>query len=142
MNIIDRALQVIRSEGHLVVCTGEPVRISYTIGLTPRLGYEVFVVGLPPGVAQHVLNGLARKLLASEVADNTPVEEVANVPLRLAFVPQGDTPGVVARLRMIPALNYAPARVRQLLIPDTLGVFPGEEGYSLPFDQTLDETGI
>ncbi len=142
MSIIDKGRDIIRTEGHLVIATGEPVRISYTVGLTPRLGYEVFVIGLPVNVAQHVLNTLASTLVESEIADRVPVDEVANVPLRLSFVPLDTTPATVARLRMIPALGYAPQRMRQLLIPDTEGVFPGEEGYSLPFAQTLDETGI
>lgn len=140
--LLDRGRKIIASEGLLVVATGRPHVVAYSIGLTTRLGYEVFVVGLPPDVALPIVNALAARLKAAEEPDDTPLEEIANMPLRLRFLSRKDSVNATRRLRMIPALGYEPQRIRQLLFPDPQGRFPGEDGYSMSFDQTLDDAGV
>lgn len=140
--LIERSRAIIAKEGHLVIATGDPPILSYTAGLTPRLGYEVFLVGLPPASAQPILNALAGRLLQDEHPDNTDLPCLANVPLRLRFQSAADSVVSGRRLRMLSGLGYTPQRIRQLLLPDVAGRFPGHPEYDLRLDQTLEAVGV
>lgn len=143
--LLQKARKIIAAEGLLVVSTGADADIvpaAYTVGLTTKLGYEVFVIGLPPQVGQQILNTVAKRLLAAEEPDDTPLTGIANMPVKLHFLPASATDDTTGRLRMIPAVGYEPQRIRQLIYPDAQGRFPGEPGYEAPFEQTLEAAGI
>lgn len=140
--LIERSRAIIAKEGHLIVATGDQARLSYTVGLTTHLGYEVYVVGLPPAAAQPILNALAVQLKQSEHPDDTDLDGLANAPLRLRFLSATDSAAVARRFRMLSALGFAPARIRQLVLPDVAGRFPGQPGYDTRLDQTLEAAGI
>lgn len=141
-DLIERSRAIIAKEGHLVVSTGNPPLLSYTVGLTPRLGYEVYVVCLPPDAAQPILNRLAALLLHDERPDHEDIEQVANAPLRLRFLSAEDSKDHAGRFRMIEALGYAPQRIRQLLLPDRAGRFPGHPDYDTRLDQRPEAVGV
>lgn len=74
----------IAQHGHQVIGVhGSPENPSfaYTIGLTPRLGFELLVVGLPIRHAHPILNGIANNW-RPELLD-VPSDEFTNLPLLL-----------------------------------------------------------
>lgn len=139
-DLLTASRRIIAAEGRLVVSTGTSLTVSYTIGLTTRLGYELFVVGPPPPAAQKLLNGAADGLVHTDLVDGDFA--VGGKLVRLRFLPAGETARTTKRLRMIAAVGYEPQRIRQILIPDAAGVFPGEQGHALPFEQTLEAAGM
>lgn len=140
-DLIATSRKIISAEGLLVVSTGgSGVVASYTIGLTTRLGYELFVVGPAPEAALRMLNALADQLLKLDIEDG--VVTVAGTQVRLAFLPKDATDSTTKRLRMIPEVGYQPQRIRQVLITDPAGLFPDDPGHALAFRQTLDAAGL
>jgi|GEM_PF-5821611 hypothetical protein len=133
--------KLIAEHGHLVLCVPGRWPVCYTVGLTPKLGYELFTVGLPISSYQ-VLTAAANKLSKCDQGDEEPLTEVANMALRLAFLDVGASANALRRLNRIVAFGYLPQRMRQVLLPDINGLFPGETGYSMAFDQSLAQTGL
>ena len=114
-----------------------PARYSYTIGLTPRLGFELIAVGLPP----RLLSDVAFRLLdQGDVADGEKIEQVANVPFKLRTI--STLEGTIDRrpiINIAVQLGYEPERVRLVLWPDERGNFPDEAGYSHGVVQDIDQ---
>lgn len=74
----------IAEHGHQVIGVqgfSEHPPFAYTIGLSPRLGFELLVVGLPMQHAHIILNDIANNW-RSELMD-VPSDEFANLPLLL-----------------------------------------------------------
>jgi len=133
--------KLIAEHGHLVLCVPGLCPVCYTVGLTPKLGYELFTVGLPINSYQ-VLSAAANKLAKCDQGDEEPLTEVANMALRLAFLDVEASDDALNRLNRIVAFGYRPQRMRQVLLPDINGLFPGEPGYSMAFNQSLAQTGL
>lgn len=74
----------IAEHGHQVIGVhGSPDNppFAYTIGLTPRFGFELLVVGLPIQHAHPILNHVAKDWHPELM--NEPCDEFANLPLLL-----------------------------------------------------------
>jgi hypothetical protein len=113
---------------------GGNVSFAYTVGLTPVLGYELCVTGLPAQAAHPILNMLAAVLKRGEVQDGVDLTQIANMPCRLLTQPAGKLQMGVAS-----SLGYHPPTIRQLIWPDQQGHFPDDPAYTHPWKQNLDE---
>lgn len=140
---LDHCRGLIGRHGHMVqMVDAAPFPYCYTIGLTPRLGAELLVVGLPQSVAVSTLNDLAARLKQESIPDDTPIHEVVNLPLKLRTVsiPEpASVPPLHQLLAVAFALDYRPTSVRQVLWPDPAGRFPADLGYASRCTQALDQ---
>lgn len=116
-----------------------PIAVHYTVGLTPRLGYELITMGIPP----RLLGDAAKRLLsAPDIADEADIAGIASVPLRLRTLPLVDAAAGIDRRELIAiarALGFEPDRLRQLVWPDANGVFPPSLAYDHPIVQDVDQ---
>ena len=139
---LDRCRGIIARHGHLVQYVGAvPYGYAYTAGLTPSIGCELVVVALPQPAAHSIINDLVARLKKAPIADNEPIEELANMPLILRTIPLVDPASGLDRNELISVarrLGYLPHYVRQLVWPDKQGKFPGDPAYSHAVAQDVD----
>ena len=121
----------IKEFGHSVIGTAtgsdDNIPMSYTIGLSDDgIAPELIVFGLPPKIAVALLNDAAKLFKNGQLPLDTPIEEIANLPIIFKAV----SPQVAAEYilqansragREIPAI--------QMVLPDTTGLFPWDVGY-------------
>ena len=132
-----QARAIIRKCGWLVQAVaphpGQPgPRVAYTAGLTDAGLPELIIVGLDIRLMQDVLNGAARRHLATEISAGDQLDGLASVAFRAV---EADDTWSVAVARKL----YGNDRVRllQLVWPDKDGFYPGEPGWSLGDYQKL-----
>ncbi len=108
------------------------VAFTYTVGLTAHDHPELVLAGLPPQIAQALLNDLGRRVF-DQAARFSHGERLSDVLAGYDAIivdgsPNDDLhPGVAFAL-------YGPDKVRlqQLVWPDQHGRFPWESGYGYP----------
>ncbi len=103
---------------------------TYTIGLSPKYGFEIIVFGLPYSSAGFILNDICDALTAGEtITCDVPDPRWANMPC--VFKQANDD----VRSYVCQADNYYGKRVKvlQLVLPDRDGKFPGEEGFDAEY---------
>ena len=118
----------LRKYGHAVIGSHTPEGqwIAYTIGLTDKYGYELFVSGLRMEIAQRILNDVADGLAHGAALEvGVPDDRWANMPCKWAKA------GPNARNHVFQAdYHYdRPVEVMQMVLPDKLGRFPEDTGY-------------
>lgn len=126
-----RLRAILAQHGHAIQAVGGDATtfgFSYSVGLSAGgAAKELYTIGLPPSVAQPLLNTLAERLAG---ADGVPdqITDVASVPLRLREIPTAslDEPLSVFRLVDLPV----PDTVIQMIWPCAAGHWPGDPGYS------------
>ena len=128
--------KIIETYGHMVQQVGGS-GWAYTIGLTSTLGYELICVGLPPQVAEPVLNDLAAMLKGAEIPDEQAIAEISNMPVILRTIDLAETPDVGILIGIARRLNIVPTKLRQMLWPDPAGNYPGSPDYNIPIPQDL-----
>jgi hypothetical protein len=96
---------------------------SYTVGLSPKIGYEILVFGLPPEIACIILNLVYKKI--DTLVVNTPDPRFANMPLMFKIADQR------AQEFVVQASQYyrKPVNVMQLVLCDKTGNFPDQPNY-------------
>lgn len=104
---------------------------AYTIGLTPKFGVEILMVGLPLKYVGPILNSVAAR--ATLPALDVPNPDFANLPLMFKrctkdlellhdeFVVQSDV------------FYDQQVDVVQLVMPDKAGLFPSDPGFDHPY---------
>jgi hypothetical protein len=136
---LDRCRTIIAARGHLVQAVmTQPYGYCYTVGLTPALGAELLVIGLPQQMAGGFLNDLAGRLRERPIPDGERITDLANLPFKLVtheVAGNAHWPRVVT---MAFGLGFAPTRLRQLLWPDPQGRFPDDPAYAFGVPQTLE----
>ena len=65
---LEKCLGIIEKHGWMVQSVGTSPMLHYTVGLEAKGHPELVLLGVPPQVAQGVLNEAARQLLAGEMA--------------------------------------------------------------------------
>jgi hypothetical protein len=106
---------------------------SYTVGLCQEgQGRELVTIGLPPGVAESLLNALAGRL-ATPGELPAQVSGVATVPLRLRQIPAHPLGFPLSAHRLLGV--SPPAALVQVLWPCPAGHWPGDPAYSHPCPQ-------
>lgn len=132
--VLDRVMASILTHGWGVLHVLGMPPFSYTVGLSTTLGApEVLVAGLPPDVAESLLNALGARIQR----DGVPPLETdivglleGNVPMRLRSRGRYTQSGhchVAAELRVQQGLSQD-FEVLQLLFPDSEGRWPDEPG--------------
>jgi len=118
----------------------QPFAFFYTVGMTPVLGYELVLIGLPRDLAGSFLNTLAARLRETTIADGELIEDLSNLPLKLRtqqVVDASTGEDLREALALAFSLGYAPTSFRQVLWPDPMGRFPDEAGYDYPCSQNV-----
>jgi hypothetical protein len=141
---LDRVRGIVAQHGHMVQAVGSSPQecFAYTVGLTPALGCELFIAGLPQGTAMALLNDLAAKLRRRLIPDGENIDDVAaGLPLRLQTYAVTDSARGIDRSELVAValrLGYPVQYIRQMVWPDRKGRFPGEAGYDHPHPQSID----
>jgi hypothetical protein len=133
--VLDRLESLIARHGVAIVSVGaarDAPAFSYTVGLSDDGLPELLVTGLPPEVAQPVLNDLAVRLRRDGALPvSEPLADVfAGMPAVLQEVPFARC---AAYVRVAADRRQGPLRVLQLIWPDAAGRFPWEAGYDQRF---------
>lgn len=134
--------ELIKKHGHMVqMVVGGTGSLAYTVGLTPKLGYELATMLLPQDTAMHLLNSMARALIEAprEDGENVVLPDFP-MPFRLRRVELRE--GRLDRTVLVSTalkLGLQPAFVRQVVWPSPSGKFEGEPGYDFHVMQTLDK---
>lgn len=133
---LEECRRIIRKHGHMIqavgAAPGSGTELSYTVGLARRRECEFAISGLPPAVAQNILNAAADKVDAT--GHGLYVDGlIAGWPMLMRETVDRSRFGTIRAL--YPGRRFT---VYQLLFPDAQGIYPGREGYSLgPRDQEL-----
>lgn len=135
-SIMDRLASKIDEYGWTVVSVfadpeaGHPP-FTYSIGFTETFDApEVVLLGIPPETAQSIIAGMAHGLRNREI--RIPDKEtrmshvIRNFDVQIRIIPE-DLAGNIARCARA-RYTPAPVRLRQVVLPDPRGLFPGEEG--------------
>lgn len=121
------AIPLVREHGWIVNAynanTSLGGNITYTAGLTEAGIAELAVAGLPHAPAGLLLNDAARVHLNSELIPGESYPTCNGVVLRVV-----DAPGVIGPVAR--SLYGRQVRFRQLLWPDTAGVYPDQPGWT------------
>lgn len=143
-NYLDSVRALVARFGHAVQSVadcGGP-QFSYTVGIAAHHGYELLTIGLPPRVANQILNDLAAKLAEQPIADGEDIHGLADgFSMRLKTHRVVDPGNRIDRTNLVSIslrLGYHVPYVRQLVWPDVLGRFPDEPGYNHPNRQSID----
>ncbi len=130
-----RLRAILSTHGHAIQSVGgdgQTFTFSYSVGLSTAGRKELLTIGLPPHIAQSLLNTLADRL---KDLDTIPTEltDIATVPVRLREIPTATLgePLAVYRLVDLPV----PDTVVQLVWPCARGHWPGDPEYSHPCAQ-------
>lgn len=113
--------------GFAVVAVDNEAAMSYTVGLTALGLPEIVVFGLPQDVARHLLNAAGTLLRERRLPTDTPVEEIANLPLVFKSIPADVAE---ENLRVAAARAKGPIAALQMIFPDPKGLFPWEAGFA------------
>lgn len=122
---------MIASHGHTVMAIfdheGKAPDFAYTIGLFPKYGYELIMIGVGAKTALRIINDAVEALLPGELPIGVPIPDIANLPLmfRPCIPEKAAEYGVQAfeyyKRKDIPFL--------QLVVPDKEGRFPENAEY-------------
>lgn len=130
-----RLRAILATHGHAIQSVGgdeQTFTFSYSVGLSAGGRKELLTIGLPPHIAQSLLNTLADRL---KDLDGIPAEltHIATVPVRLREIPTATLgePLAVFRLVDLPV----PPTVIQMIWPCAGGHWPGDRDYSHPCTQ-------
>lgn len=117
--------------GHTVLgvfSDGSAPSFGYTIGLSPRYGFELICHGLRPDYCQQIFNDIAANWLANgrELPLDVPVADFTNLPVVFK-----ECNVVLAREYAVQAFQYyqQPVRVLQMVLCDRAGKFPWDAGF-------------
>lgn len=100
--------------------------ISYSIGLSAKRFPELLTFGLPPEVAQTLINTIARQMRDGvlHVKDRLILNEVANMPLCLKSVDLIVAGEYALGARRLARENGYSLSFLQVVFPDANGIFP------------------
>jgi hypothetical protein len=107
---------------------------SYAVGLTARIAPEFVITGLPPGIAQHLLNDMAERVFhgAVPVAHGTRVSDLI-AGFDAIIVDGTATEQVVAGVA-VACYGVEQVRLQQIVWPDPHGRLPWDTDYSFTAD--------
>lgn len=131
-----RLRAIVAQYGHAIQSVAGDERtftFSYSVGLSAGgRAKELLVIGLPPHLAQPLLNTLADRLKDLEAIPEE-ISQIASVPMRLREIPTASLaePLSVFRLVDLPV----PDTVIQMIWPCAAGHWPGHPEYSHPCTQ-------
>lgn len=115
------------------IVMSEPYAYGYTVGLTPRLGYELFIMGMTPQEMFVHLLDIGTKLLDGRIEDGELVEFVEDRPGTFQFklktldvVGRGPAIAPHVRLHLVGLMGLHPDAVRQIVYHDGQKAFPGD----------------
>lgn len=132
----ERLRAIVAKHGHAIqsVAPGESTfTFSYSVGLSADgKGRELLTIGLPPHIAQSLLNTLAERLKGLDAVPQE-IADIATVPLRLREVPTATLAEPLAVFRLVDL--PVPPTVIQMIWPCAHGHWPGDRDYSHPCTQ-------
>lgn len=129
-----RVLAIIEEHGWMVqgVLADAPgvMPFAYTVGLSRLDLPDLYVFGMPAGMAQDILNGTARLMVEGQRFTSG---DVVDLDYSVQFKIRGPVSLEQAQAKL--ARNVAPpdrpATLWQILWPDTEGRFPDEDDYDV-----------
>jgi len=117
-----------RSAFMVNLCDAAPLPYAYTVGLTPMLDRELFVIGQDEEAARIILNEAALHLLEHGIPeDGTLIQTDRTTDLKLATVRVDMQVG--AMFHIVPRLGYMPPCMLQVVVADAHGAFPDHVRY-------------
>jgi hypothetical protein len=125
MNLYDKIRAGIETHGHFVLTifgTESAPPFAYTIGLSEKYGHEIVVIGLPPEIGHPILNSAARLMAAGQLPLNTPLVDIASMPVILREC----SPELMGDYGIQAGRYYQRDDIKflQLVWPDAAGRFP------------------
>lgn len=103
---------------------------TYSIGLWPKIGYEIIVVGMPNQIAGWLLNSIYDKIKAGDdIHLDVPYTDLLNVPYAFKLANE-KARGYVCQADRYYNTNVP---VMQLVLADKAGLLPWEEGYDIEY---------
>lgn len=134
----NRILTAIGQYGWSVVAVGgegEEPGYGYSIGLWHTFRHpEVIVFGLPPEIAQKIINNIGRAIKkGSRFSDNATSDIIANHRLAFADVPEDCYEFFVGMGISFYEGEHFP--LLQVVWPDPQGKFPWDEGFDKKFNK-------
>lgn len=129
---LDTCREAIDHHGFMVnLCDATPLPYAYTIGLTPLIDRELFLVGQDEEAALIILNEAALQVLEMGIqADERLIQSDRTTDLKLRTVRVDMHMGTLFHL--LPRLGYKPTRLLQVVVADALGAFPNQAHYDGP----------
>ena len=122
----------IEKYGVAIMGVGDNPSFSYTIGLVEPFGFEIITVGLPPRIAQIILNDIHKSMKEGLVLElekiYTPEETPwANLPMK--FI-KADHPLLFEKYLVQARCWWGrDFPVYQMVFSDRAGLLPGQDGY-------------
>lgn len=107
---------------------GKEPDFAYTIGLSPKHGYELIVFGLPHHHAKTIINSIVTQIIEPGLLQyDTPIDTITNMPLK--FMPC--TPAMVKDYGIQAFRYYQKSDIPfvQVVLCDREGFFPGDPQY-------------
>jgi hypothetical protein len=117
----------IKQYGCSIIATEtDDTSMSYTVGLSDSDLPEIVVFGLPPVSAHAILNDAAKLLKEDKLPLDTPISELANLPVVCKQVPAERGVGYI---NVANTRAGKPVNLIQLVWPDKEGHFPWQEKF-------------
>jgi len=127
---LEQCRQLVARETYMININDKGlVPYAYTVGLTHLMDFELVAVGQDAQASRIVLDEMASHLLmcGGSVPDGEILLAENCTNLKLVPLPMDEK---LARMfSLLPALGYAPARMRQVLVSNADSVFPDSIGY-------------
>lgn len=98
---------------------------AYTIGLSPKIGFEVIMIGVPIQYAHSMLNDISYIAHRKSLGLDEPYDEIGNFPIYFKACDQRASEWGVQAERFY----EKPVKFAQAVYPDRAGIYPWQDGY-------------